>query len=123
MITPISHLVPGPPTIPLSDAARAACQDLYDELESAIEDTDDPGLRATLLASQTNVDNILTKDNMYRLHANTALFSALLEQINDTNDDLKALKQQIAAVASHIATAGAIVAAIDKVLTILPAAA
>ncbi|QNI30519.1 hypothetical protein H7849_15355 [Alloacidobacterium dinghuense] len=111
---------PSQPTIPLTPEARAAYQDLYDKYETAIENTTDPGILQALNDSQSSVDNILTKDSMYRLHANTALFEALLSQINDTNNDLKKLKNEIAAIASHIATAGEILAAINKVLTLVP---
>lgn len=120
MTTPANP--PNQPTIPLTPEARAAYQDLYDKCEAAIENTADPAVLATLNDSQSNVDDILTKDAMYRLHADTALFEALLKQINDTNHDLQKLKDRVAAVASHIATAGAILAAINKVLTLVPGA-
>jgi hypothetical protein len=108
------------PLIPLSPEARAAYQSLYDTYEQAIEATTDPGLLATLEASQTDVDNILTKDNMYRLHADSTLFAALTTQIKGTSTDLQKIKAQVAAVASHIALAGNIIAAIDKVISIVP---
>ena len=57
---------------------------------------------------------------MYRLNATTALFDALLQQIQCTNADLAKLKLQIAAIASNIATAGEVLGAIDKVLTLFP---
>jgi hypothetical protein len=106
------------PAIPLADDVRAAYQDLYDKYEASIEATTDPGVLAALNASQAAVDDILTKDAMYRIHADTGLFQALLAQIKSTNDDLKKLKDQIAAVASHVAMAGEIIAAIDKVITL-----
>jgi hypothetical protein len=108
-------------TIPLTDDLRIAYRALYDQYEALIEATTDPGLLEALNASQTDVDNILTKDSMYRLHANTALYQALLEQINSTNDDLAALKKQIQTVASHVAEAGDVIAAITKVLSLVPA--
>ena len=80
-----------PPLIPLSSEARAAYQGLYDTYEGAIEATADPGLLEMLLASQTDVDNILTKDNLYRLHANSELLAALTKQIKSTNGDLRTL--------------------------------
>lgn len=117
--TPSGSATPsGPPTIPLIPAGRAAYQDLYGKYETAIENTTDPGVLAAPNAAQAQVDDILTKDDMYRIHADTALFQALLDQINDTNADLERLKDQIAAVASHIATAGAIIGAINKVLSL-----
>ena len=80
----------------------------------------DAAILAALNASQQDVDDILTKDTQYRLHANTAQFAALLKQINQTNENLKTLQDQIAAVASHVAAAGAVIGAIGKVLTLVP---
>lgn len=113
-------ITPGQPTIPLTDEARAAYQSLYDTYEQQIENTSDLSLRTSLEDSQSAVDDILTKDAMYRLHADTALYQQLLTQISDTNKDLKKLKDQIAAIASHVALAGDIIAGIDRVLTLLP---
>ena len=120
MATPSPAIPPGAPTIPLTDEIRAAYEDLNTKIESAIEATADAAILAALNASQQDVDDILTKDTQYRLHANTALFAALLAQINQTNDGLKTLQGQIAATASHIAAAGAVIGAIGKVLTLVP---
>jgi hypothetical protein len=106
-------------TLPLTDDLRAAYKALYDQYESLIEATTDPGLLGVLDSSQTDVDNILTKDSMYRLHANTALYQALMQQIKSTNNDLAALKKQIQTVASHVAEAGDAIAAITKVLSLV----
>jgi hypothetical protein len=111
-----------PPSIPLAPAVLAAYRNLYNKYEDAIENATDPNLLAALNASQAQVDDILTKDAMYRLHADTALFQALLEQINGTNADLAKLKAQIAAIASGISTAGEIIGAINNVLSLFPAA-
>jgi hypothetical protein len=120
----LSTTPPAPPSpaIPLTADLRAAYEDLYAKLENEIENSTDPGSLEVLNAAQANVDDILDKDDMYRLHADTALFQALLEQINTTNADLKTLRDQISAVASHFATAGDILAAINKVLTLIPGA-
>jgi hypothetical protein len=71
-------------------------------------------------ASQLDVDNILTKDALYQLEANTALYDALLVQINSTNDDLKKLKAQMLAIANGVAIFGDVLGAIEKVLTMVP---
>ena len=119
MTTP--PVLPASPLIPLTPALRAAYQDLYTKYETAIEGTNDPGVKGALMASQLDVDNILTKDAMYGLNANTALYDALLTQINGTNADLKTLKAQIQAITSGIVTFGDILGAIDKVLALIPA--
>lgn len=109
-------------TLPLSPAVRAAYQDLYDKYEAAIEATADVGALEALNASQLDVDNILTKDAEYRLAANTALYGALLKQIQSTNGDLKALQKQIQAIAKGVSTFGEILGAIQKVLSMMPGA-
>ena len=112
--------IPVHPTIPLTEIVRAAYVDLYDQLEDAIESTTDPANLQILNASQTNVDNVLTKDDLYRLHANTALFQALHEEIDSTNSELDNLRKQIKAIATDFDMAGDVIAAITKVLTLVP---
>lgn len=122
-MTPSTPTPPTPnlPAIPLTPDLRAAYADLYSKYETAIENTRDPGAKVTLMASQLDVQNILTKDDMYRLQANTALYTALLHQITTTNTNLASLKTQIESITSHISTFGDILAAITKVLTLVPA--
>jgi hypothetical protein len=108
------------PTIPLSPEVRAAYQDLYDKMQAALDSTMDEATIEALNAWQPEVDQVLTKDDLYKLNADTAVFDALLQQINDTNTGLKTLQGQIASIASHFAMAADIIAAIDKVLTLVP---
>ncbi len=109
-------------SLPLTPEQRAAYQDLYDSYETAIESTTDVGVLEALEASQLDVENILTKDAMYRLEANTALYEALLGQIQSTNADLAKLQAQIRAISTDVSTFGDILAAITKVLTLIPVA-
>jgi hypothetical protein len=120
MSAPEPSAVPSNPTLPLSDEARKAYRDLYDAMEAAIEGTTDVATLEALNAKIGDVDNVLTKDDMYRLRANSELYEALLKQINDTNDGLKALQDQIAAIATGFSEAGKILAAVDKVLSLVP---
>jgi len=123
MSTSTPGTIPPPsPTIPLTVDARAAYEALSKQLQDSIENTADLAVLEALNPAKQNVDNILTKDNMYRLHANTDLFNALLKQINETNNDLQKLKDQIKAIESHFTQAGAILGAIKTVLTLLPVA-
>jgi hypothetical protein len=112
--------LPAQPTIPLTPDARAAYQELYNKFQAEIEGTTDGIALVTLNDSRDAVVAVLDMDDTYRLNQNTALFNDLLEQIKSTNTDLDKLKAEIAAVASHISTAADIIAAIDKVLTIVP---
>ena len=120
MSSPEPGLAPSPVEIPLSTELRKAYEDLYDTIEAAIEGTKDTALLEALNARQADVDNVLTKDDMYRLEANTALFKALCQQINDTNEGLKELQKQISSIAAGFNDAGQVLAAINKVLTLIP---
>jgi len=112
--------VPTRPTIPLTSEVRAAYQNLFDRMQNAIETTTDVALLEALNTWQGEVDDILTKDNMYRIEASSALFDALLEQINQTNEGLEKLRKQIQSIAKGFEIAGQVLAAINKVLTLVP---
>jgi archaellum component FlaC len=112
--------VPGPVTIPLSPEMRKAYEELYEAIEATIENTRDASILLALNARQADVDNVLTKDDMYRLHANTELFEALKEQIDETNEGLEVLKHQISSIASGFSEAGQVLSAINKVLSLVP---
>lgn len=116
----MSTALPASPTIPLSDDVRAAYDDLYDKLEAEYQSNPDATTRETIGTVRDNVSNILTKDDMCKFSQDTALFQALVGQINDTNAGLKTLQGQIAATASHFQTAASILGAISRVLTLLP---
>ena len=120
MTTTPPGIVPPSPTIPLTPEARAAYKALSAQLETSIENTADVAALEALNPAKLNVDNILTKDNMYRLHADSALFDALLKQIKDTNNSLQTLKDQVAAIDGHFAQAAGIVSAIKTVLAFIP---
>jgi hypothetical protein len=116
--TPPGNL-PASPTLPLTPDVRAAYQALYDTIETAIEGTADVTALQALTTWQAEVDDVMDKDDIYRLNQNTDAFNALLTQINYTNTGLKTLQTQINATASHFATAGNILGAISKVLGLL----
>lgn len=122
MATPPVGNLPANPTIPLTPEVRAAYQDLYNKIQAAIDSTMDEAALEALNAWQPEVDQVLRKDDLYKLGADTAIFSALQKQINYTNQGLKTLRGQIASIASHFAMAADIIGAIDKVLTLVPGA-
>ena len=107
-------------TLPLSPEQREAYQDLYDKYQAEIENTIDPIALDTLNDSRSEVAAILDRNDLYELDRNTGLYADLFDQIKSTNKSLSTLKDQIAAVSAHIATAAAILTAIDKVLTLFP---
>ena len=111
----------GPVTLPLVPALRAAYQEVYDQSEILKQSTHDLALRDMCNAISAGADDVLTKDNLYRIEANTVLFEVIQAQIKDTLTQLTAVKKQIEAVASHIAVASSVVGAIDKLLTLVAA--
>lgn len=111
---------PGPVEIPLPTELRQAYDDLYDTIEAAIEGTKDSAVLEALNARQADVDDVLTKDDMYRLNADTDLFNALCQQIKDTNEGLEELQKQISSIAAGFNEAGQVLAAINKVLSLIP---
>jgi tRNA A37 N6-isopentenylltransferase MiaA len=115
-----TSLPTGPIALPLSTELRSAYKELHDAIEEAIETSRDAAVLEALNACQAEVDNVLTKDDMYRLHQNTELFNALCRQINDTNEGLEELKERISSIAAGFSEAGQVLAAINKVLTLLP---
>jgi hypothetical protein len=117
--TPTGNL-PASPTIPLPDNLRAAYENLYDLLETQYQSTADATVLGAIGPARDNVSNILTKDDMYKLSQDTAIFAALQTQILSTNQGLQTLQTQIGATASHFSMAGDILSAVTKVLSFFP---
>ena len=120
MGTPSSSSPTTVPSIPMSPEVRAADQDWYNKNQTAIDSTMDAAVVETLNPQLAEVDQVLTKDDEYKLSKDTEVFAALTKQIKSVNQGLKTLRAEIASTASHFATAGAILGAIDKVLTLVP---
>jgi septal ring factor EnvC (AmiA/AmiB activator) len=122
MSTPIGSTPLPAFTIPLTPAVRAAYQELYNKIQTAIDSTMDAATLEALNAWQPQVEQVLTEDRLYTLTQDTNIFASLQKQIKTVNDGLAQLRSQIAAIASHFAMAGEIIAAIDKVLTVVTSA-
>lgn len=120
MTTPPVGNLPANPSIPLTPDVRAAYEDLYKKIQAELDSTMDATAIEALNAWQPEVDQVLRKDDLYKLTQDTAVFDALLKQINYTNQGLKTFQGQISLTASHFAMAGDIIAAIAKVLTLVP---
>jgi septal ring factor EnvC (AmiA/AmiB activator) len=112
----------GSPTIPLAPEVRAAYLDLFNQMQAALDNTMDADVVEALNTWQPQVDQVLKKDEEYKLTSDTNIFQALQQQIDSTNKGLKGLQDQISSIASHFAMAGDIIAAINKVLTLVPGA-
>jgi hypothetical protein len=108
--------LPANPPIPLSPALKAAYEDLYDTLDSAVNSTMDLATIEALNLMLDQVDQVLTQNDEYTLHQDTNVFASLKKQINSVNDGLTTLRGQVKAIASHFAMAADVIAAVDKVL-------
>jgi uncharacterized phage infection (PIP) family protein YhgE len=97
-----------------------AYQDLYDKIQAELDGTMDVAAIEALNAWQPEVDQVLRKDELCKIASATSNLDALQKQINYTNQGLKTLRDQISSIASHFAMAADIIAAIDKVLTLVP---
>ena len=122
MSKPLTPRVVGPATLtlPLSTAQQTAYQNLYDQFETAIENTTDVNILESLNDSQLSVETVLSQSAQQGLANNTALCAALTAQIKPTNDGLAALKAQILAISSGVSTFSDIVAGITKVMSVIP---
>ena len=127
MKTPLTHkpAATAPPaalpTIPLTTDIRAAYENLSAKYQAAFDANPDYAFRVEVRDWKTDVDNVLEKDAMYRLNANTALLEAILTQIKTTNTDLVKIKAEISAIAGDFALVGDVLVYINKVLNLLPA--
>ena len=108
--------LPASPSIPLSPALKAAYQNLYDTIQTAIDSTMDLTTIQTLNPMRDQVDQVLTQDDEYIHTKDTNIFAALATQIKFVNDGLTTLRGEVSSIASHFALAADVVAAIDKVL-------
>ncbi len=120
MSTPIGSTPVPACTIPLSPEVRAAYQVLSDKIQAALDSTMDAATVEALNPWKYTVDQVLTQDGEYKLSQDTNIFAALQKQIKSANDGLTELRGQISSIASHVAMAGDIIAAIDKVLSLFP---
>jgi len=119
MATPPVGNLPADPFIPLAADVRAAYQNLYNKIQAGIDSTMDLATIEALNPWRDEVDQVLTKDDEYKLSADTAIFAALQKQIQYTNQGLSKLRAQVSAIASHFALAGDIIGAIDAVLSLV----
>lgn len=120
MSTPNINSLPAEIAIPLRPEVRAAYQDLYDKIQAAIDSTMDAAALEALNPRLYQVDQVLTRDDLYRESNDTEILSALKAQIDSVNLGLASLRAEIASIASHFAMAGTVLAAIDKVLSLVP---
>ncbi len=112
--------VPENPEIPLKPDVRAAYEELYAQLETAIESTTDTVLLEKLNPSQQAVGDVINADNQAILQQDTESFGKVLTQIGIANKGIADLKAQIAKIAKDIGMYAGILSGIDKVLSLMP---
>ena len=112
-----------PLTYPLPDSVRQGYKDLYNAIETTLDGmSSDSVLYRPLYDARRDVDSVLDQDDEARIHEDTDIFNNLKKQVETTNQNLNTLKSQIAAIASHMAIAGDVVTAINKLFTLVPLA-
>ena len=119
MSTPPSP-TPSAETYPLSAERRGYYEDLYNKLQTAIENASNDDPLESMNDSRLSVAAVISQDNQCHIAADTATFKAMDAQIADANAKLKKLQADIAAVASKTAAIGDVAAAIGKVLSFFP---
>ena len=112
--------VPANPEIPLKPDVLAAYKSLYDQYESAIENTTDTALLEKLNTSQQAVADVINLNNQAILNQNTETFAKVLAQIGVANKAISDLKAEIEKIAKDIGMYAGILAGIDKVLGMIP---
>jgi len=112
--------VPANPEIPLAPDVLTAYKSLYDQYESAIENTTDTTLLEKLNTSQQAVADVINLNNQAILNQNTDTFAKVLTQIGVANKAISDLKAQIEKIAKDIGMYAGILAGIDKVLGMIP---
>ena len=115
--TPAATTSSAPPALTNPDNVQAY-QALYNALGRAYWDASDINSKDTIQGVREAVYNIITNLNEAQLEANTAKFLAIVPTIKNANDALKKIQADINNITKNINTAGIVVAAISKVLSV-----
>jgi hypothetical protein len=108
-----------PPVLQNPDPADAY-KELYDSLDDAYWEASDISSKDLVHGVETEIGEILDAIVQQQLATNTALFTAMGAQITATNAGLKKIQAQIDDITKNIATAGKVLGAITKVLSLFP---
>jgi hypothetical protein len=106
-----------PPPLTNPDNVQAY-QDLYDALGRAYWDASDINSKDTIQGAREAVYAIITNLNEAQLEANTTKFLAIVPTIKSANDALANIQRSINNITKNINTAGVVLAAISKVLSL-----
>jgi hypothetical protein len=108
-----------PPIAQPPDLAMAYEQ-LYDELGRAYWHATDIESKDLLHGTQAAIGDIITAMDEDELAENTAAFTAMLPKVKAVNDALKEIQDRITRITKDIDTASKVLAAVNKVLTMVP---
>lgn len=115
--TPVATASSVPPALANPDNVQAY-QDLYDALGRAYWDASDINSKDTIQGVREAVYDIITGLDEAQLEANTAKFLIIVPTIKNANDALKKIQAGISDITKNINTAGTVLAAISKVLSL-----
>ena len=98
----------------------ASYQAAYDALGEAYWVASDIHSKDLIYGAQQAIGDILTALNEQQLATNTELFIQLTPKIKAVNAALKTIQDQITTITKNIDTAGTVLSAISKVLSVYP---
>jgi hypothetical protein len=119
MSTPALPSTPASPMLQNPDPG-ATYQAAYDALGKAYWDASDLQSKDLIYGAQQAIGDIVTAFDEQGLATNTDLFIQLTPKIKAINAALKQIQQQIATITKNIDTAGTVIAAISKVMSLYP---
>lgn len=108
-----------PPIAQPADLADAY-QHLYDQLGKAYWHATDIDSKDLIHGTQMAIGDLLTALDEDELAGNTAQFTALLPKVKAVNDALKRVQESINQITKDIDTASMVLAAVNKLLTLVP---
>jgi hypothetical protein len=106
------------PQVLANPDTAASYQTVFDALGKAYWDAPDQASKDQIHAAQQSIGDILTQLDEQDLANNTEAFTQLQSKIKAANDALKVIQDQISQITKDVGTAGAVVAAVSKVLSL-----
>lgn len=109
-----------PPSILQNPDVASSYQAVFDALGRAYWEASDINSKDLIHGAQEAVGEILTQLDQQDLADNTNAFVQLQPKITAVNASLQNIKNQITNITKNISTAGTVISAISKVLSLFP---
>jgi len=106
------------PQVLANPDTAASYQAVFDALGRAYWEASDLASKDQIHGAQEAIGEILTQLDEQDLASNTAAFIQLQPKIKAVNDALKTIQDQITQITKNIGTAGAVISAVSKVLSL-----